>query len=175
MLYQELEDCDQCPLNDEYCKGGMTSSPSGVPIEPPCTCWNPDDDLDDLYNNMVEGQRRYEEAEDKRWKKEEEKRKANEEKAKRAREARYITYLETKQITRLRKKIKNNNKFLNFAKSFASAVNMTNEMFGYEERIVEKPKNILEIENEELQIKIDELEKVKKEKLKELRNKRKTI
>jgi len=175
MLYKELEDCSQCPLLGEMCTGGMTSSPGGIPIEPPCVgmSWNPDDDMDDIYDRMVDGQRRCEESEDRRWKREEEKRKVKEERTKKARETRMVTYSETKQITRLHRQIRNNIKFLSLTRSYASAINFTNEMFGYEERIVEKKKNPLEIENEKLQEKIDELLKVKKEKLKELRIKRK--
>jgi len=172
MKYKELEDCDQCQLFNDLCSGGWTSSPSGNPIEPPCTCWNPDDDLDELYDSAVASQLAHEEYLKRKWKEEDNLKKKKEEKAKKAREARMITYSENRQITQLRREIRRNNEILNFARSFSSAVNMTNEMFGKEERIVEKPKNLLEIENEELQERINELDKIRKEKLKQLRNKR---
>lgn len=173
MKYKELEDCDQCPLFKDLCPGGMTSSPSGDPIEPPCTCWEPDDDLDELYNNANANILAHEEYLDRKWAEEEKLRKSKGGKAKKARESKWATHSESRQITRLRRQIRNNNKLLNFSRQFASAVNMTNEMFGREERIVEKSKNPLEIENEKLQAKIDEIDKVRKEKLKQLREKRK--
>ncbi len=169
MLYKDLEDCDQCPFFNDLCKGGWTSSPSGTPIEPPCTCWDDSDDLDDLYNNAVDRIRRCEEAEDRKWEREQANKKKKEERNKKARQSRWAVRVEQWEINSLRKRIKNNNKLLSMARSYASATNFANEVFGYEERIEIKNKNPLEIENEQLQARIDELSLIKKEKLKQLK------
>lgn len=172
--FLELEDCEQCPFYKESCSGGMTSSPSGIPIEPPCTSWDDNDDLDELYGIAIKKRLAHEEYLERKWEAEEERKRKNKEKARKAREARIITAFERKEIKRLRKQIKNNNTIMHMADSFANAFNTTNEMFGYEERIdIKKEKHPLEIENKKLQEKIDELDKVRKEKLKELRIKRK--
>jgi len=172
MLYKELEDCEQCPLYKDLCPGGWTSSPSGNPIEPPCTNWKDDDDLDELYDNAIASNLAHEEYLERKWAEEEKRKKINEEKAKRSEESRWATRHERNQISKLRKQIRKNNMLLNLSRSFASAFNMTNEMFGHEERIVEKSKKPLELENEILQSKIEEVDKIRKEKLKQLRSKR---
>jgi hypothetical protein len=175
MLYKDLEDCNQCPLMDEFCKGGMVSGYGGDPIEPPCVAmsWNDDDDLDDIYNNMVDGQRRYEEAEDRKRKREEEARKKKEEIAKKVRQAKWVVRTEQREILSLRRKIRSNERLLSTAQSMAMATNFANEMFGYEKRITIKKENPLAIENNKLQTRIDELSKIKKDKLKQYRKSQK--
>jgi hypothetical protein len=175
MLYKNMEDCNQCPLLNEFCKGGMTCSPGGMPIEPPCTCWNDDDDLDKIYSDMCDSQRRYEEAEDRRWKREEEARKKKEEKAKKARQTRWAVRTEQREIVSLRRKIRSNERLLSLAQGMAMATNFANEMFGYEERLVIAKKNPIESENEKLQTRINELIEIKKEKLKQHRNSQKEV
>jgi len=178
MLVKELreleEDCkEQCPLYDEFCPGGMACY-GGEPIEPPCIYWDDENEnVDDIYERMAASRRRYEEWEDKKYQKEQENKKKKEEKAKKAREARWHVRTEQREITALRKRIRNNERMLSFAKGMAEATNWTNEMFNYEERVEIKEKNILEIENEKMQNRIDELLEIKKQKLKELRAKRK--
>lgn len=173
MKYKDLEDCDECPFYKDLCKGGWTSSPSGTPIEPPCTCWEDDDDLDALYDEAIESMRRHELAEEKRWLKEQEEKKKKEEKAKKVQQTRWAVRAEQREIVQLRRKIRNNKKLLSLAQGFAAATNFANEMFGYEERLEIKKKNPLERENEKLQARIDELIKTKKEKLKQIRIQRK--
>jgi hypothetical protein len=178
MLVKELreleEGCkEQCPLYDEFCPGGMACY-GGDPIEPPCMYWDDEnEDVDDIYHRMFMSRIRYEEAEDKKYKREQEAKKKKEEKAKKARDARWHVRTEQREITSLRRRIRSNKKLLSFANSWATATNITNEMFGYEERLEIKKKNPLEIENEKLQARIDELDKIKKEKLKQFRAKRK--
>lgn len=55
----ELEDCDVCPLLSEgICSRGMSSSPSGTPIEPPCLSFSPDTDLDKWISDYYDYVRR---------------------------------------------------------------------------------------------------------------------
>ena len=42
---KDITSCDNCPLYKKDCPGGMTSSPSGTPIDPPCCSWNDDDEI----------------------------------------------------------------------------------------------------------------------------------
>jgi regulator of replication initiation timing len=62
---------------------------------------------------------------------------------------------------------------MNFSQSFADAMNFANECFHYEERVKPKHNNQLELENEQLQKRIDVLEVIKKQKLKDLAKSRK--
>ena len=52
MKAKDITDCEDCPLK-EKCKG-MTSSPSGVPIEPVCLSWDDEDEISlDRYNHAI--------------------------------------------------------------------------------------------------------------------------
>lgn len=48
---RDIDDCSVCPLYEKDCPGGWTSSPSGNPIEPPCTSWNGDEEI---YEGMYD-------------------------------------------------------------------------------------------------------------------------
>lgn len=48
---RDIDDCSVCPLYEKDCPGGWTSSPSGNPIEPPCTSWNGDEET---YEGMYD-------------------------------------------------------------------------------------------------------------------------
>lgn len=175
MLFNEVEDCGICPFRE----GGEYEDccdHSGNPDKcHPCEAIDTygDMDVEDVAHEIYAKRLNCEEYLDRKLAEEDRLKKAKQEKTRRAKEARDATWNERHQITKLRRQIRNNNKLLSFARSFSFAVNMTNEMFGYEERVIEKPKNPLEIENEKLQARIDEIDKVRKEKLKQLREKRK--
>lgn len=142
----ELEDCEKCPLYiNEICPGGFTSSPSGEPVEPPCCGFDDDTDLDKWVSDYYERQKRYENYLDAKYKKEQEKlKKANIAKQKRTFLKNYC-YSEQYEVKRLKKKIKALENSIEFAESLVSAINITNEMFGYAER-----KQVDPIKNEEL-------------------------
>lgn len=174
MLYKDLEGCEQCPFSiNGDCPDGWASSPYGTPMEPPCTCWDDEDDVEEIYNYCIEARNKYEIQEHKKYLEEQEKKEKNAEKARKAREARSEVWKEQAEIKKLRKIIKANNKILSFTQTFAEAINETNEMFGYSERVEFKEKNHLEIENEKILTRIEELEAIKKEKLKALHKRRK--
>ena len=47
MKLSEIDDCSICPLPGEgLCPGGMVCY-GGEPIEPPCTSWDGDEDVED--------------------------------------------------------------------------------------------------------------------------------
>ena len=46
------------PLSEGICSGGMSSSPSGIPIEPPCLSFSPDTDLDKWISDYYDYERR---------------------------------------------------------------------------------------------------------------------
>jgi hypothetical protein len=39
---KDIHDCDECPLYEHGCTGGLTSDGNGRTIEPPCCSWNDD-------------------------------------------------------------------------------------------------------------------------------------
>lgn len=62
MKASEIEYCENCPLlKEEIYPGGMTSSQSGTPIDPPCCSFDDDTDLDQWIEDYYDGQMRYEE------------------------------------------------------------------------------------------------------------------
>ena len=129
--------------------------------------------MDELYSQAVDSIRRHEEAVDRRYLREQEEKKKKAEKAKRSRESRNRVWVEQREINALKKRIRGNEKLLSMARGFASATNFANEMFGYKERVEVKKDSPLAIENQKMQARIDELEQIKKEKLKQLRQERK--
>lgn len=52
LKFSDIEDCDMCPLYGDECQGGVSSSPNGY-IEPPCVRSNPNDTIDDYYNETI--------------------------------------------------------------------------------------------------------------------------
>ena len=51
---KDINDCDECPLFMNDCRGGFTSDGSGEPIEPPCFNWD-DETLvtEHMYSSQV--------------------------------------------------------------------------------------------------------------------------
>lgn len=171
--FKQLEDCTGCPVKKaEYCSGGFVCY-GGEPIEPPCCSFDDDTDLEQWVQQRELAQLRYEEAEDRRIEKQREKEAKNEQAQKLRREAKYHVWQETQEIKRLRKRISANEAAVRLAQSLSFAVNMTNEMFGYQERVKPKYEQEIDSQNEQYRQRIAELEAIKKEKLKQLRNERK--
>ena len=51
----EIDDCTLCPLyKNELCKGGLTSNGYGEPVEPPCTNFDDNTDLDEYVKRSVQ-------------------------------------------------------------------------------------------------------------------------
>lgn len=175
MLYGEFIksglECEDCPLNDgECCPGGYTSNGRGEPIEPPCCMFDDDTDMEEWLDGYYERQSRREDAEDRRMRAQKEKEAKNKITQERRRRSKLHVLSETQEIKRLQKRIAANNSAMRLADSLAFAFNATNEMFGYSERYnAEKAMRPAEIENKELQQRIDELSAIKKQKLKEFR------
>lgn len=171
MLFKELDDCEQCPLmKEEICPGGWSASPSGMPIEPPCCSFEDDTDLDKWINDYYENLSRYEERLDREWRAEREK-KRKAEKAKRKRDylKRYC-FAEETEVKRARKRLSAHQAAVSFAQSMAFAINTTNEMFHYSERVSVNKK--VDDELERLQNALADAEKKLKEKQKEGRNRK---
>lgn len=52
MKLSEIYDCSICPLPGEgLCPGGMVCY-GGEPIEPPCTSWDGDEDVEDYIESV---------------------------------------------------------------------------------------------------------------------------
>lgn len=175
MLYKDLketEDCSDCPLlKHEICPGGWACY-GGNPVEPPCCSFDDDTDLDKWVSDYYARQRRWEEAEDRRIQKERERKEKNAVAQKRRMEAAWEVRAETREIKDLRNRIAKNEAAIHFAESMAFAINITNEMFRYDERVKVSDSPLLR-ENEEYRERIIELERIKKVKLAALRQNRK--
>lgn len=129
------EDCTLCPLlKAELCTGGFTCY-GGQPIEPPCCSMDDETDLDKWVEDAFEQQRKYEEY---LCKKEKEER-LKKEKAKKAAETRHRMRIycmeEIVKLKQAKKALKAAQAAERMASSFAFAVNATNEMFRYDERV----------------------------------------
>ncbi len=172
MKYSELTDCPNgCPVYEKgICPGGYACY-GGDPIEPPCTSFDDDTNLEEWISQYNDRQRRFDEAEDKRIKAEKERQDRNAIAQKRRRESAWEVRYETREIKALQKRISGNNAAMRMAESLAFAINITNEMFRYEERVSTKNDAVLR-ENDRIRDRISELEKIKKDKLAALNKRR---
>lgn len=136
MLLRDLEDCDGCPLLiEELCNGGMSVSGSGTPIEPPCCSMDDDTDLDEWIKDYYERKRRWEKQESERLRKKKEKDYKNDVAKRKRQFLKSYCYKEQKQVKDLEKSIKSFSKYIDKIDSYVTAVNITNEMFGYSDRL----------------------------------------
>lgn len=135
MKAAEIEDCENCPLlKEEICPGGMTSSPSGTPIEPPCCSFDDNTDLDQWIEDYYDSQRRYEEYLDRKYE-EEQKKKHKADVARRKRNYLKIYCVSERiEVKRARKRLSAHQAAISLVESMAFAFNTTNEIFGYSER-----------------------------------------
>ena len=141
MKASEIEDCENCPLlKEEICPGGMTSSPGGIPIEPPCCSFDDDTDLDQWIDDYYDGQRRYEEYLDRKWEEEQEKKRKAEKAKKRRDYLKWYCFDEKMEVKKARKRLSAHQAAVSLGESIAFAFNMTNEMFGYSERLKKNQK-----------------------------------
>ncbi len=133
--FREQEDCSECPLLEaELCSGGFCCY-GGEPIEPPCCSFDDDTDLDKWVENHLIQQLKWEEQEDRRIR-EEKKKKERAKKASDTRRAmRWYCRDEISDLKRAQNLLRAQKATEHFASSFVQAVNITNEMFRYEERI----------------------------------------
>lgn len=106
MKLSEIDDCSICPLPGEgLCPGGMVCY-GGEPIEPPCTSWDGDEDVEDYIESVHASILEREEYED-RLREEREKKKRKNEIAKRKRQYLNIyCYSEKHDVKSLKKQIK---------------------------------------------------------------------
>ena len=167
----EQEDCNtDCPYYQaDICKMQGMRCYGGAPIEPPCASASfPDDkEIDEIVCELLAEIRRYEEREDELLAA----KRAKEERAKKAadtrRRMRNYCVAEIVRIKTLKKQIAAIEKIKSFAESLAFAVNTTNEMFRYDERV--KPKSQYQAEIDRLKAELADAEQAYKDKRKEFR------
>lgn len=164
----EIDDCSICPLpGEDLCPGGMVCY-GGEPIEPPCTSWDGDEDVEDYIESVHASILEREEYED-RLREEREKKKRKNEIAKRKRQYLNIyCYSEKHDVKSLKKQIKSYESIERFADSMATAFNITNEMFRYPERKEVNPEITEKLKSLREQLK--KAEQKLKDKQKECRN-----
>ena len=174
-LYRDIEDCEQCPAFGEECQGGWTSGYGGEPIEPPCTSWDDDTDIEAWQERLQAYAQRLEDQEEAKRRKQKEREIVNAKNREKRRMERMHVFLELQEIKRLKGKISGNKAAINLAMGLAEALNFTNEAFNYSERYKANPGiAALEEKNEKYQQRIVELEQIKAQKLKEFRAARRT-
>lgn len=142
MLWKDFakqESCDGCPLlENEICHGGWVCY-GGAPIEPPCCSFDDNTDLDDYVIGNLEQQRAWEESEDRLVREKTKKKERAKKAADTRREIRWYCREELYTLNRAQKALQAQEAAERFASSFAEAVNFTNEMFRYKERVQIKP------------------------------------
>lgn len=165
----EIEDCDECPIKDEgICPGGWTSGAGGVPIEPPCTSWDGDEEVDDYIEGYYASILAREEWEDRMWEEKQKKERKNEIARQKRRYLKTYCFSENYEVKRLKKELKSYERAASLADSFATAFNITNEMFGYNERKQVNP--VLTSKIESLKKELETANQKLKEKQKECRS-----
>lgn len=169
--FAEHEDCAGCPLlENEICPGRWRCY-GGEPIEPPCCSFNDDTDLDEWVNQYFSRQHRYEEAEEKRIQAERKKKERAEKAAETRRDMRWYCMAEILALKQAQKALNRQKSVESLVSGFAEAVNITNEMFRYEERVIVKPEISAEIQR--LEADVDAAKKAYESKRKEFYAKRK--
>lgn len=155
MLWKDFaqeECCDGCPLlENEICPGGFVCY-GGQPIEPPCCCFDDNTDLDDWVNDYFEQKKRREELEESRLKKEQKKRERARKAAETRRAVRLYCFSEIKTLKQAEKELKAQLAAERFAVSLVEAINTTNEMFRYKERVSVNPETSDEIKRLEAEV-----------------------
>ena len=169
MRLSEIEDCSECPIKDEgICPGGWTSGAGGQPIEPPCTSWDADEEVEDYIQGYYARIQAREEYEDMLWKEQQEKKRKNEIARQKRQYIKLYCISERCEVKRLKKELASYEKAASLASSFVSAFNITNEIFGYAERKTINPQITTRIN--ELKEQLEIAQRKLKEKQKEGRN-----
>lgn len=169
MKLLEIEDCSECPIKDEgICPGGWTSGAGGQPIEPPCTSWDADEEVEDYIQGYYARIQAREEYEDRLWKEQQEKKRKNEIARQKRQYIKLYCISERCEVKRLKKELASYEKAASLASSFVSAFNITNEIFGYAERKTVNPQITTRIN--ELKEQLEIAQRKLKEKQKEGRN-----
>lgn len=160
-----VEDCDLCPIRKaEICGAGM-STYDGYPVDPPCCSFDDDTDLDEWIRDYHERKRRFEEWQDKQIREQKAKREKALKAAETKRQMKFYCRTEIAKIKTLEKELRGIEAAYSLARSLAFAFNTTNEMFGYTERLVEKPETQRTIDD--LESKIVEAKEMYQQKRKE--------
>lgn len=171
MKVKDIEDCSNCPLFDESCQGGMSGGPGGNPIEPPCVNWtDPEEDIGDLVDDYYAREYAREQYIMEQWEYEEKQEDKKKLQQQRRRESARHVAQETRKIKQLRKKYEALFEF----NSLANAFSITNKIFNKKDERVEQSKSAIEQDMENVLYEIKVQEDIKKQKLKELRQKRKS-
>lgn len=141
MTRKEVDgNCEICPLIEEdICPGG-TCCYGGAPIEPPCCSIDEDTDLYGWIASYYEEQRGHE----KYLEEKDRKARVMKERAQKAaatrRDLRLYCSSELAALKYAKKRLESQKSAEHFVASFAEAINIANEMFRYEERVVTDPK-----------------------------------
>lgn len=166
-LYEIEDDCDLCPLlKADLCSGGISVTPNGY-REPPCCNMKEDTDLEEYVNEYNRKAMLYKQKKKERDKI---KREKQEKQAISNRKRNYLKsycYKEYKLIKDLKSQIKSYEELICKANIRSKTINLTNEMFRYEDRVTINPE--LELKLNKLRDDLNIAEINLKEKQKECR------
>ncbi len=150
--FREEESCENCPLlKNELCTGRFQCY-GGEPIEPPCCGFDDDTDLDEWVSDQCERLQAYEECEEKKLKETKKRKEHAKKAADTRREIRWYCASEISELKRIEKALKARKAAESFALSLAEAVNLTNAMFQYNERVTAKPQISEEVKRLEAEL-----------------------
>ncbi len=169
MTYKEIDGCSQCPLMEEgICPGGWKASPEGEPVEPPCCSFEDDTDIEEWIKDYYAARKQHEEYMGRKYKEGLLKKQKLEAAKKKQRYMINYCFKERQAVETARKRLKLHKEAVSEGRSLAYAFNVTNEMFGYPERMRQNPETDNELKK--LEYELDRAEKVLKEKQKEAKN-----
>ncbi len=150
--FAKEESCDNCPLlENEICKGGFVCY-GGKPIEPPCTCFEDDTDLNAWVDDYFEQKKRREEFEESRLREARKKKERAKKAADTRRALRWYCFAEIQALKQAEKELKAQKAAERLAAIWAESVNITNEIFRYEERLACNPWLSAEIKRLETEV-----------------------
>ena len=177
MLWKELvdlEDCDLCPLKKEdICKGGWSSDANGMPVEPPCTMFEDDTDLDQWITDYYANYARWAAEQDRQIRERAKKRRQAEKAAETRKQIKYYCYTEIANVKKVKAEICKLEKLITGAKQYIDTVNATNALFRNIENIPADYKLYVDfiekanVRMSELQTQLTNAEEVLKQKRKE--------
>lgn len=163
-LFEVEDNCDICPLlKAELCSGGMSITPNGY-REPPCCNMNEDTDLDEY---VAEHYRLTELRRQQRKEREKIKQEKQQKQAIANKKRNYLKsycYQEAKVIKDLKSQIKYYEELISKANIKSKAFNLTNEMFGYDNRAVINPELELKLNQLKDELKVAEIHLKEKQK-----------
>lgn len=151
---EQKKDCEECPIRlAELCSYAMCRE---YDCDPPCEYADPVQDMYDFIKDKIEQELCIEQFQDNKIRKEKEKKEIAIKRAETIRQMKTYCFSEYKEVSKLKRAIKKLEKTISTTQCLAFALNVTNEMFGYEERKQVNPDLTISLEKLKEDLKIAE-------------------